>query len=42
MEISRVEMMERKDVGNECTGESDIEMTDCGVWEEKRRNTGQD
>lgn len=31
-EIGRVELIERKEVlGN---GESDIEMTDCGVWEE--------
>lgn len=42
MEISRVEMRERKDVGNDYTGESDIEMADCGGWEEKRMNTGQD
>lgn len=42
MEISRVEMMERKgDLKNECTGKSHIEMIDCGVWEEKKMNTGQ-
>lgn len=42
VEISRVEMMERKgDLKNECTGKSHIEMIDCGVWEEKRMNTGQ-
>lgn len=40
MEIGRVELIERKEVlGN---GESDIEMTDCGVWEEQRMNTKAD
>lgn len=40
VEIGRVELIERKEVlGN---GESDIEMTDCGVWEEQRMNTKAD
>lgn len=34
--IGRLETLEGKGVlGNESTGESDIEMTDCGVWRDR-------